>query len=224
MYVTIGRPITLASISRRTPSLDDAKSKIEIAVIDDNPFEPKEALLTHKFRLTELGPDIRSTDQISTYPIVICDVSGVAMAYGSELGGAHLTSEIKKVYPDKYVIAYTGMTYSTKMSTALSKADKIIEKDASIENWVQQLEEAIRQINTPINRWIRLRKVLLEEEVELFDVLKLEQAFIKSVSENDSKSLERAANSLSIKHETRDLILKFSATALANLVALSLGL
>src|SRR3989339_1797511 len=115
MFYTFGTPERLSSIGQESIDLAEAKSKVEIAVLDDKPFSPKEALLIHKFRIVELGPDIRSLDQISTFSIIISDVGGVGKAFGSALEGAHLVAEIRKAYPDKFLVAYTGLTYSLPM-------------------------------------------------------------------------------------------------------------
>lgn len=224
MFFVFGRPKRLNTIGQEATDLGEAKSKVEIAVLDDNPFEPREALLKHKFRIVELGPDIRSVDQVSTYPIVICDVGGVGKAFGSKLEGAHLVTEIHKAYPDKFLMAYTGMTYSLAITNALTAADKRMEKDASIEAWVQTLEAALSEVMNPRSRWIRLRRELLERGVEIFDILKLEQAFIKSVQGRKPEYLANVAQSLVVSEEVKDLVVKFSATAVASLVSSALGI
>jgi hypothetical protein len=133
MFFHIGTPERLSSIGSEAIDMAEAKLRVEIAVLDDNAFAPRGALLNHKFRVTELGPDIRSVDQISNYPIIVCDVGGVGRAFRSSLEGAHLVTEIRKAYPDKFLMAYTGMTYSLAMTNALMSADKRMEKDASVE-------------------------------------------------------------------------------------------
>jgi hypothetical protein len=223
MFLTIGRPERLSSIGQEVVEMTDAKLRVEIAVLDDNPFAPKEALLNHKFRIAELGPDIRSLDQVSTYPIIVCDVGGVGRAFGSNLEGAHLVTEIRKAYPDKFLMAYTGMTYSLAMTNALTAADKRMEKDASVEAWVQTLEAGINEVMNPRNRWRRMRRALLERGVEIFDVLMLEQAFIKAVQQGKPDVLASQARSLGVGQEIKDLVIKFSATAVASLIGATLG-
>jgi hypothetical protein len=56
--------------------------------------------ISHKIKMVELGLDIRSLDQIAHYPIIICDVNGVAKAFDSDLEGAYPVSEIRTVYPN----------------------------------------------------------------------------------------------------------------------------
>lgn len=223
MFLTFGTPERLNSIGQEAINMVEAKLRVEIAVLDDNPFAPREALINHKFRVTELGADIRSLDQVSTYPIIVCDVAGVGRAFGSNLEGAHLVTEIRKSYPDKFLIGYTGQTHSVAISNALTAADKRMAKDESIEAWVQNLETGINEVMNPRNRWIRMRRALLDRAVELFDVLKLEQAFIKSVRQGNPDVLANQARSLGVGQEVKDLVIKFSATAVATLIGSALG-
>ena len=197
---------------------------MEIAVLDDNPFEPKDALVNHKFRITELGPDIRSLDQVSTYPIIVCDVAGVGRAFGSKLEGAHLVSEIHKAFPDKFLIGYTGQTHSVATTNALTAADRRMAKDESIEAWIKNLEAGMDEVVNPRNRWIRMRRALLARGVELFDVFLLEQAFIKAVKQRKPEVLANEASKLVAAQEVKDLVIKFSATAVASLIGVALGI
>lgn len=224
MFFSIGTPESLSSIGQAAIDIAEAKSKVEIAVLDDEKFQPREALLSHKFRIVELGADIRSLDQVSTYSIIICDVNGVGKAFGSNLEGAHLVAEIRKMYPDKFLMAYTGKTYSLSIANALTSADKRVEKDASVDVWVQNLEVALNEIVNLRQRWIRMRRALLERGVELFDVFRLEQALIKSVKNGESKFFDDQAQSLNVSSETKELVLRFSATALASLIGNALGI
>ena len=224
MFIQLGIPERLSSIGQETIDLKEAKSKIEIAVLDDKPFAPKDSLVSHGFRIRELGPDIRSTDMISSYPIVICDVRGVGKAFGSSLEGAHLVSEIRKDYPDKYIVSYTGETYSLPLTNALAAADKRLAKDDSIDVWTKTLESGLNEVSNPRNRWIRLRTALLSRGVELHHVFDLEQALIKAVHAGKPEILNNKATSAEISAEAKDLVIKFSATALATLISSALGI
>jgi hypothetical protein len=55
MFFTFGTPNRLSSIGQEAIDMAEAKLRVEIAVLDDNPFAPKEALSNHKFRIAELG-------------------------------------------------------------------------------------------------------------------------------------------------------------------------
>lgn len=224
MFRTFGSPERLSSIGQQAIDMDEAKLRMEIAVLDDNAFAPKDALARHKFRIAELGPDIRSLDQISTYPIIICDVAGVGRAFGSALEGAYLVKELRRAYPDKFLIGYTGLTHSIATTNALTAADRRMAKDESIEAWVKNLEDGMTEVVNPRNRWIRMRKALLERDVELINVLMLEQSFIKAVKQRKPDVLTTEARNLNISQEIQDLVVKFAATAVATLVGAILGI
>jgi hypothetical protein len=96
-------------------------------------------------------------------------------------------------------------------------------KDESIEAWIKNLEVGMDEVVNPRNRWIRMRRALLERGVELFDVLKLEQAFIKAVSQRKPDVLANKARELGVTQEIKDLVIKFSATAVATLIGATLG-
>jgi hypothetical protein len=96
-------------------------------------------------------------------------------------------------------------------------------KDESIEAWIKNLEVGMDEVVNPRNRWIRMRRALLDRRVEIFDVFKLEQAFIKAVSQRKPDVLANKARELGVNQEVKDLVIKFSATAVATLIGTALG-
>ncbi|HWH83023.1 MAG TPA: hypothetical protein VNU71_12390 [Burkholderiaceae bacterium] len=218
MFLHIGRPKRLSELGVTVPDVGELKRRFDIAVLDDEPFVRAQPLRNHGFRITELGGDIKTVDQVAAYPIVICDIRGVGSAFGSRYEGAHVLSEIRKAYPDKYLIAFTGMTYDASYNEKLTSADKSTTKDASIDLWTQLLESGLRSVGDPRERWVRLRATLLSRGVDLYDVLQLEQAFIKSVLDRSAKTFASKARELPFNNESMDLILKFSAAALVQII------
>lgn len=218
MFITLGTPRRLSDLGVTLPDISVLKRWIDIAVLDDEPFIRTQALRTHGFRLTELGGDIKSVDQVASYPVVICDIRGVGRAFDSPHEGAHVISEIRKSYPDKFLIAYTGYTHDAFFSAKLASADASATKDAPIDYWTQVLELGLKNVGDPKQRWIRLRSTLLERGVELFDVLELEQAFVKSIKHRNSGLLMEEAKTLQFSSEVMDLIVKFTAAALVGLI------
>lgn len=219
MFFTIGHPLNLYGLGITTPDIQLLRRDNKVAVLDDEAFIPERQLRQHGFSIVELGGDIKSVDQISAYPIVVCDIMGVGIAFGSEHEGAHVLSEIQKNFPDKYLIAYTGMTHSVAVTNRLRKVDAVTPKDASIEIWVDLLEKALKEVGDPRQRWIRLRTSLLEKGAPLYDVFKMEQAFIKSMTNRNADILASAAKKSTISSEAKELVLKFAAFALVQLIA-----
>lgn len=214
MFAYIGTPKKLSDLGITCPDMGDLKSKNKIAVIDDEPFLKFGSLMAHGFNLTELGGDIKSIEQVMAYPIVICDIKGVGKAFGSDKEGAHVLSEIRKSYPDKFLITFSGMTYDASYNESLATADASATKDANVDYWTALLEKGLKDIGDPRQRWIRFRKNLLNEGIDLFELFKLEQAFIKSIEKRDASIMK----SHPVPDAVKDIVIKFSVTALTQIL------
>ena len=136
MFIYLGSPKKLSDLTLTCPDIRILKQKTHIAIIDDQPFHRLDSLRAHGFNITELGGDIKSVDPVIAYPIVVCDIKGVGKAFGSQYEGAHDLSEIRKTFPDKYLITFSGATFDASYNESLSTADASATKDAALEYWV----------------------------------------------------------------------------------------
>lgn len=211
-------PPRLSELRRFIPSFTQAKRGVDIAIIDDEPFSRLEQLRTHGFQVSELGGDIRSVDQIKAYPIVICDIKGVGLAFGSKLEGAHVIGEIRKAHPDKYLIVFSGGTFDARYNECLSMADASITKDQGIDYWVAALERAVKEVTDPTMRWLRFRSRLAEQGVDAVDIFTMESLYIKAVRKKDPSEFRVDKDSYAISDEVKGLLTKFAATAVVEVI------
>jgi len=214
MYIQFGRPNHRISDLHGDENLATLKRSLPIAIIDDNAFPRVDALRRHGYHIDELGGDIRSVSQVANYPVVVCDIRGVGAAFASKFEGAHVISEIRKTYPDKYLIAFTGETYSINFNTLIASADVSLEKDVSTDTWNEVLESALHAIGTPKNRWIRFRTSLSSNGVDAFDIYSMEQAFIKAVKKRDPELMKRDKAVIELPPYLKPLALAFAETAI----------
>lgn len=184
MYISLGTPLRLAEIDQ-TPDLDRLKRDITIAIVDDEAFPYVGQLRTHDYHATEVGADISSVKQLEAYPIIACDIRGVAPKFGSLQEGAHLIAEIRKCYPDKYLIAYTGSSFDASLNHKLASADSSINKDAPFDFWHTELERALTSVGNPRKRWLRFRKSLIDDGLDSWYIFNIEQAFIKAIKSRE---------------------------------------
>lgn len=206
----------LAEIRQSKP-LSELRSITRVALIDDEPFRLMQPLRSHGFNIVELGGDVSSLEQVAPYPVIVSDIRGVATGLNSSLEGAHLISEIRKSYPDKYLVAYTGVAQSIRYSDALSKADRNLPKGAPAEEWVAALDMGLEAVGTAHNRWLRFRMHLLKQGIDSFDLYKLEQAFVASCIDSNAAPFERRARRL--PSEAEEMAIAFARTALVGLIA-----
>ena len=190
-------------------SARDRRSLISICVIDDSPFEPKRNLENVGYRITYLG-DVSTVDVVTPHHIVLCDLMGVGSALDARKQGAFVIKEIKRNYPEKYVIAYTGGASNQILSReAFQISDYFLKKDADIETWVTTLDDIIAKLLDPYAVWKRQRQALIDREVDTLTVLKLEDAFVQSIAshvEPDRSALARMLSSEKISADVRSIV------------------
>lgn len=165
---------------------NDLRGRIKIAVIDDDSFKPRSNLENYGFQFDELQ-DIKSVEKVSPYDIVICDLMDVGMNFDSAAGGASIIGEIKRNYPTKFIIAYTGARANSPESIAAKEyADSYIKKDTEITKIVTELDDAIDYSLDPYEKWIITRQGLIDLDVDLREILKLEDAYVQSIISKDA--------------------------------------
>lgn len=162
------------------------RSTVRIAVVDDEKFLPFANLHSYGYNITEL-PDLKSISDIEAYDIVLCDLMGVGVHFDKSIGGASIISEIKKNYPTKFVVAYSGArANSTEAVAARDFADEFIKKDADISKWVERLDEMINTVVDPYEMWLVARQGLIDNEIDIRRIVELEDAYVTSIRNRDS--------------------------------------
>lgn len=219
MFLPIGRPNPLSQLSPSQIAVPSARSRLKVLVIDDQPFILKDVLASHGFAIHEMR-DISAIDLVSGFPIVVCDIKGVGAEFHSKHQGAHLFREIRKAFPEKYIVAFTGFRFDATYNEYFRVADVSLKKDTDTEAWVKVLDEAILVMAEPRQRWLRMRRFLLEEaRLELWTVLLLEQAFIDAVqAKNKDKLLNKFAG-VGLPDETRRMLVSFAGSLFTDVLS-----
>lgn len=179
----------------RKERIHDLRKKTDVLVIDDEKFEPKEFLEGNNYRLTS-KTDIDNVKDVSEYPIILCDIRGIGKKMSSSFEGAFLIKEIKENYPEKIVIAYTASQYDPSYNVYLQRADNILSKSLSTEEWLDVLDKYIFQAADPVYQWKILRDRLIILDIPLLDIAKLEDAFVKSFLKEEFTSFEKLGKSM----------------------------
>lgn len=219
MFFNIGRPTPLKDLTASLHLRGRGREAQKILSIDDKPFVLKEILASHGFSITHIQ-DIQNTSLTASYPIVVCDIKGVGTHLGGKHEGAHLFREIRRAYPEKYIIAFTGYRYDPTYNEYFKYADISLKKDTDSEAWVNVLDNAVEIMADPAKRWLRLRHYLLEHaNMELWDVLNLEQGFISAVTARDRSKLLRTLVSINVPTQTGELVKAFATSLFTDILS-----
>lgn len=196
----------LASWKKTASSLTSDKEKrerIRIAVVDDQPFAPEQNLRNAGFKVDSIG-DIKTIEELEPFQIVLCDLQGVGAHFDSKYQGGFIINEIKRNYPEKFVLAYTGGSLDASVvSYAQSFADDFLKKDADIDEWRDKLDAVIRHLSDPVEVWRRQRDALVDADVSTLEILKLEDVFVQSVKRGDPQPYVYYVNGARIDKDIR---------------------
>jgi len=172
----------------------EQRRKVRIGVVDDEPFQPLNNLHNQGYSVAYIG-NVDRADITQEYDIVLCDINGVATGLNKEEQGAALLSEIRRNYPQKYLIVYSGLSGRAKaMRLAKQRADKYIPKSVSMDIWLQELDSAIKVTLDPKSVWEKTRKTLVDSDVNAEDVARIERAYVKSLSSQKRKHMDQLKN------------------------------
>ena len=164
------------------------RPKLQIAVIDDQEFSPLQNLQNHQYNITQYK-DVPSFEILQNFQIVLVDLQGVGRRLNPALQGAHVIREIRKNYPEKFVIAYTGGAAQELLAPSIELADRFTQKDTSIEKWTELLDGVIHDLANPAYAWKRLRPRLLEVGMTPIELAVLEDQYVRCFK-NDTSNFE----------------------------------
>ena len=165
----------------------DERSKIKIAIIDDEDIPFLNSLRNSGYNIQHYR-DVDNFNMLSDYQIVISDIDGVGQSFSSEYQGAYIIKELKRLFPDKYLIAMSSKIYNLSFTEMLSNADVKINRDVNVDIVSEKLNIAIKEISSVKNRWLRVRAQLINEHfIDLYDVWSMEQDVIKSILTKENK-------------------------------------
>jgi CheY-like chemotaxis protein len=185
------------SAARRHRGVDgilrDKRGAVPILVVDDESFLPGRNLRTYGYRIDEVH-DISDLNQVNEYPVVLCDIMGVGNFLDPQSQGKSIVLEIKNNYPANIVIAYSGASMKHAPAREASTiADRFVKKDVGIDEWTQVLDGAIEAALDPHATWKRVRRRLIDQELDTKEIIRLEDAYVRSILSNDP-SMQRLSS------------------------------
>jgi hypothetical protein len=168
----------------------EKRKYVRFGVIDDERFQPLENLIYEGYDVAYIGNHCR-IEACSPYHCILCDLANVGCDLSQTEQGAAVIREIKRLYPEKYVIVYSGLDRRHKpLRAALDIADAHLPKSASLELCHTVMDSAVEQVLSPAETWKRVRSRLQDREVPSTDIVRLEQAFVKSVKKGTPEPLK----------------------------------
>lgn len=180
-------------IYTQLPPADRIREKIRILIVDDNEVPYINALKALSFNVTYKN-DIDNIRDVEAYAIIICDIRGVGKIFNSEQGGALVIKTIRKLYPEKGVIAYSGGSFDIGLLSVFADADDTIQKGLDVSDIADKLDNTIARVLDPKRLWNEIENRLTENSVNSKTINKIEKAYIRSISERNTSYISEMIN------------------------------
>jgi len=213
----LGKPRSINMINEFVNSYQiPDRSSVKILIIDNENVPSLERLRRNDFSIKHLK-NCNDVSAVSEYEIILVDIFGVATELSETYQGAFLISEIRKKYPSKVIIGFSSQTYSAAFDKYCRMADSFYIKDLDAENWLENLDEAIKLCVNPEYQWKKLRDHLLSINVPIFNVMQLEDNFVdviqtKKGSFPDKKRLDN------LNSDIKAILQSFAASLLFKII------
>lgn len=198
-------------------NIAELRRKISILVIDDEELPNFEYLQRNGFYITH-KKDIDTINDVAAYDVILCDIRGVGVNLGSPKEGAFIIKEIRATYPNKQIVAYTGSSYDAEYNSFLANADAVLNKGASLDDWVDILDEQIKKAINIEFQWSRIRTALFIEGLSTVEVAEIESQYVKASSKNKLNNFSSFIDKLK-DSKAKELLFEFAASLATKLLS-----
>lgn len=184
---------TIKDWSQNNPVINKPRrDMINLCVIDDEGFE-KDSMLKLKFNRIRVMDKFNNLDDFEPYNVILCDIKGVGNELDGKLEGIALAKEIKKIYPEKIVIQYSGQSvhdYDPYFYKDMS-IDGFIDKNLSTQKLVDELDKKCCMLWDPCEAWNYIEKNLRRMGIYNKNIAYFEHLFVKSLEKKKNYLLNK---------------------------------
>ncbi len=136
----------------------ERRNRIKILFVDDENYPIVQLLSNRGYRIF-YKKDISYIIEVEPFDIVILDIVGVWKSSEDSRQGFAAALEIKKLYPEKKVICYSGSNVSN-IAEDIKLIDDFIQKDSDIKKWTEKLDRHIDEYFSCDYHWDKLYQKL----------------------------------------------------------------
>lgn len=202
------------------PELRSLRARIPILIIDDEEFVYIDVIRNHGYNPKHVT-GIEDIYFVKAYEVILCDIKGVGKTFGSSFEGAHIINEIRKTYPHKIIIGYTGQQFDADYNKFFSMCDSMVKKDIDSDEWIEKLDDAILKSIDPISQWKKIHMTLCDRNVPTKVISEIEHNFVKSKKNKREKFPSNKVMSM-VNDHIKTILLNLSSSAIFNLISLPL--
>lgn len=189
-------------------NIENLRRKVRILVVDDEDFSIIDTLKTRGYDIYKKN-DITYPIETEPFDIVLLDIKGIASKFASPMEGFGFALEIKKRYPQKIVISFSG-TSDAKINERLNEINGFIYKDTDIDTWCSRLDGYIKKYCDVNYQWECIAGKMKSDGIEDNIINTLKDCFIDGYENNTfddfSRTFMEHVNNAKFLMETLNLL------------------
>ena len=197
--------------------MQELRKKAQVLIVDDDvQGRLDDNLRRSGFSNVNIMRDVERIQDVEPFHVVLVDICGVGGKLGMEGGnlpyeGLSLANEIKRQFPLKKVIAYSAMLVNFESNYILKTVvDSFFEKGTKIDERNKAIDKCLMDISDPRKIWDHFRKKLLDADVPITQVVKMEDYYVRQIAGHKALDQDKIAaflkNSASLVGIIKELI------------------
>ena len=175
--------------------MKNLRKRIEILVVDDDvQGRLDESLRNCGYESVTMMRDVERIQDVERFQMILIDILGIGTRLNAngaplEFQGLSLAEDIKRMYPTKKVIVFSATLQEFKANYILKTVvDGSFEKNPKIDTRNTIIDTCLRDIIDPKSNWLKFRQRLLDADVPITEVARLESYYVKRI--NGHKELD----------------------------------
>lgn len=175
-------------------NITELRKKTKILIIDDDDIPVISDLIsTLRYDITKMDDLVRLEDA-HVYQIIVCDIHDVGKKFdnSSDLGGIELIKQLRKTYPNKYLIFFSSYNFDSTIDECFKIVDDNIQKKFDIKYLSEKLDNAIKDIYNPRTLWNKYGDYLSANKIPTAKIALIEDFYVQCIKDKgdfDDKSL-----------------------------------
>ena len=174
------------------------RSQVNILVVDDDvQGRLDESLRNCGYSNVTIMRDIERIPDVERFQLVLIDIHGIGTKLNAngqplEFQGLSLAEEIKRMYPTKKVIVFSAALNQYAANYILKTVvDGKFEKTPKIDARNKVIDDCLRDTVNPKSTWVRFRRRLLDADVPITEVMKLEDYYVRRINGHKDLNLDK---------------------------------
>jgi hypothetical protein len=168
-----------------------SRTRLSVAIIDNEDFIYKDALETKGFSVTQFHSYIKPqkkansplrTQDLSKFDIILCDIHDIAKELYQDSDGVSAINDIREKNPLHVIAAYTGnpgALHNKKQSPLV--LDKVFSRDWNVDDFLLNFQDLTSIYQKPKKRWQFIKRRLEHLDVSETKIEQLRTAFTENL-------------------------------------------